>query len=105
MAPIITTDFKEFCNQLFERWNDLKHQIRFTISSLEIERNILKKYANLNDREKKTIRNYIAKLEMELVGLIEAITELQKLQSSKKLTMKKFKTNKNQLKCAFMAPL
>ena len=101
MTPIIATNFKEFCKQIIERWNDLKHQIRFTNSSLEIERNILKKDANLNEREKTTIRNYIAKLEIELVELIAKITELQKLQGSKKSMMQKFKTNKNQLKCAF----
>lgn len=101
MTPIIATNFKEFCKQFVERWDDLKHQIRFTNSSLEIERNILKKDANLNEREKTTIRNYIAKLELELVELIAKITELQKLQGSKKSMMQKFKTNKNQLKCAF----
>lgn len=101
MTTIIATDFKEFCNQIFERWNDLKHQIRFTNSSLEIERNILKKNANLNDREKTTIRNYIAKLEIELTELIDAITELHTLQSNKKSMMKIFNKNKHQLKCAF----
>jgi len=85
----IATNYKEFRNSILERLSDVNLQIRSVVRTLETETAILKKSAaNLTERDKKTIHNYIIKLRLDLEGLIPIQEDLKKLSANEKTMFK-----------------
>ena len=81
----ITKNYREFCRMIDERLDDIKIKVKYLYKKVEFERNIMiTKSEELNEREKKIIRDYINKLELEIDKWIKLRNLLYKLANSEK---------------------
>lgn len=81
----ITKNFKEFCRMIRERLDDIKRKVRYLYEKVEFERNILRtKSEEINEREKKIIRDYINRLDLDIERWIKIRNLLYKLTNSEK---------------------
>ena len=56
----VTKNYREFCRMIGERLVDIKRKVRYLVEKVECERTILRtKTAELTERDKKIIRDYI----------------------------------------------
>jgi hypothetical protein len=87
----ITKNFREFCRMIKEHLIDIKHKVKYLCEKVELERNILKtKSEEINDREKKIIRDYINRVERDIEKWIKVRTRLYRLATSEKRMMMVF---------------
>lgn len=88
---IITKNYREFCRIIKDHFIDIKHKIRYLCEKVDFERNILRtKSAELTERDKKNIFNYIKRLEFDIAKWIKIRNRLYKLANSEKRLLKVF---------------
>jgi hypothetical protein len=92
----VTTDYREFCRIIKDRFIDTTHVLQYLIKKVEIEKNILRtKSTELIEREKKIIRDYINKVENDICSRSKVRNLLYKLVNSEKRLSKVFNNRKN----------
>jgi hypothetical protein len=94
---IVTKNFKDFCRMIGERLIDIKHKVKYLSEKAEYERHILRtRSTELTERDKKIIRDYINKLELEIEKWTKVRTRLHKLVVSE-TKMRKVFANRNSI--------
>jgi len=88
---IITKNYREFCRMIKDHFIDIKHKIRYLCEKVDFERNILRtKSTELTERDKKTIFEYIKRIELDIAKWIKIRNRLYKLANSEKRLLKVF---------------
>jgi hypothetical protein len=88
---LITKNFRDFCRMIKEQLIDIKHTVKYLSEKVELERNILRtKSEEINEREKKIIRDYINRVERDIEKWIKVRTRLYRLATSEKRMMRVF---------------
>jgi len=88
---VVTKNFREFCRMIAARLIDIKTKIRYLCEKVECECNILRtKSDELTERDKKTIRDYINKVELDIAKWTKIRNRLHKLATSENRMMKVF---------------
>lgn len=87
----VTKNYREFCRMIGERLDDIKRKVRYLYEKVEYERTILRtKSDEINEREKKIIRDYINRVELDIERWIKVRNLLYKLANSEKRLQKVF---------------
>lgn len=90
---IMTKNYREFCRMIKDHLIDIKHKVRYLCEKVDAERNILRtKSAELTERDKKTIHDYINRIELDINKWTKIRNRLHKLANSEKRMMRIFIT-------------
>jgi uncharacterized protein YllA (UPF0747 family) len=90
---IATNNFNEFYRMIVERFIDIKQKVKHLCEKIECENTILRtKSTELAERDKKNIRDYINRVEIDIEKWKNIQTQLHKLAHSKKRLWKVFRT-------------
>jgi hypothetical protein len=94
-AARVTTSYREFCRLITEKLVDTQYCIRSLSTKIEKEYHILNNAKTLSQRDKRTIQNYVHKMETDIKDLIQIRDELLKLKNNEAAMQRTFAANKN----------